>query len=140
MLPAPLRKDSAKRFERGLHFVPRVDVARLCRDDDAVRERFAGFFGAPQTSEKLAELIVAGHVFRMLFAQLLEVAEGRLVVSELDAFERQAVARKGIGGPFGDELLEEFAARLLCLGHRMKARIIAASTGRAQKANAQERK
>jgi len=123
----PLRKDSAKPFKRGLHFVPRVDVARLRRGDNAVREELAGFVHTPQARQELAELIVRGHVFRMFFAQLFEVADGRHIISLLRTLERQAVARKGVRGSFRDELLEEFAARLLCLGHGMKARIIAAS-------------
>jgi len=128
-LPARLRRRSAKSFERGLHLVPSMDVARLRRYDNSIRKHFGGLFHAPEPRQQLAELIVAGHVFGMRFEELLEVAEGGLVVSQLHAFEREAVARESIRGPFRDELLEDFTARLLCLGHGTKARIIAASMG-----------
>ena len=46
------------------------------------------------------------------------MASGGGVVPQLHAFERQSVSREGVAGFLGDELLEHFAARLLCLvGH-----------------------
>ena len=60
------------------------------------------------------------------------MGRGRLIVAELGAFERQPVAGKGVGGFLGHELFQNFAARLLRLGHGMNTRIIAGSAARAK--------
>jgi len=73
----------------------------------------------------LAKLEIARDVFWIGFQEFLEVGGGGVVVAELHAFQREAVARKCVSGFFGDELFQDFAARLLCLGHSVKTRIIA---------------
>jgi hypothetical protein len=46
----------------------------------------------------------------MQFEKLVEMFGGGGVVTELGAFERQAVARKGIRRLLGDKLFQDFAA------------------------------
>src|SRR5580693_1457810 len=83
----------------------------------------------------LAELEVTGHIFRVGFQELLEMRGGGIVVTELHAFQRQSVARESVRGFFGDKLLQNFPAWLLCLGHRLKTRIIAGLRARAKRAH-----
>jgi acyl-CoA hydrolase len=83
----------------------------------------------------LSELKVTCDVFRIGFQQLLEMRGGGVVVADLHAFQREAVAGECVRGFFGDKLFQDFAARLLCLGHGMKARIIAGLRSRAKRAH-----
>jgi len=83
----------------------------------------------------LAKLEIARDVLGVGFQQLLEMRGGGVVVAELHTFQRESVARECVGGFFGYKLLENFAARLLCLGHRMKARIIAGLRRHAKRAH-----
>jgi hypothetical protein len=64
----------------------------------------------PQAPEKLAELEVACNIFGMGFKEFLEVADRGRIVSQLDALERQSVARKRVAGLRGEEFFEHFAA------------------------------
>src|ERR1700689_2770210 len=82
----------------------------------------------------LAKLEIARDVFRIGFQEFLEVGGGGVVVAELHAFQREAVARKCVSGFFGDKLFQDFAARLLCLGHSVKTRIIAGLRAQAKSA------
>ena len=66
----------------------------------------------------MAILEIAGHIIGMMLDKMLEMRRGGLIVAELRAFERQAIASECIGRSRGDELLKNFAAGLLRLGHR----------------------
>jgi acyl-CoA hydrolase len=110
-----------------LHFVARVHVACPLRNEDTVREQFPRLFDLSEARQELAKLEVAGDIFRMGLEEFAEVLSGGFVVPQLHALEGQSVTGKRVTRLLGDELLENFAARLLHLGHRMNARIIAAS-------------
>jgi hypothetical protein len=116
---------SAKRFERALHFVARMDVTGTLRDHDSAGKELFGFFDAPHARQKLAVLEIASNIFRMIFEEMLKMLGSCFVVAELHAFQREAVAREGVRWSGGDELLENFTAGLLRLGHFGGARIIA---------------
>ena len=49
----------AQQRQRCLHFVPRMHVARLLRNDNAVGKHFPRLFEPPQTRKQLAELEVS---------------------------------------------------------------------------------
>src|ERR1700729_4541215 len=83
----------------------------------------------------LAELEEPRHIFRVGFQQLLEMRGGGVVVTQLHAFQRQPVTRESVSGFLSDKLFKHFAARLLCLGHRSKTRIIAGLRRRAKYAH-----
>jgi hypothetical protein len=108
-----------------LHFVASVDVPGALCHNDTVREELAGFGFAADAREELAILEVGGDVGGMIVDQVLEIGDGGLIVAELRTFHGEAVAGEGIRGTRGDELLENFTARLLRLGHFVRARIIA---------------
>ncbi len=118
------RRESAKKRQGRLHFVPGVNVAGFLSHDDAVRKCSTRVVEPPEAREELAELEVARNVLRMSLKESLEVFRGCGIIPELHAFQRQTVPRKRVAGFFSDELLEHFAARLLRLGHRMNTRII----------------
>jgi acyl-CoA hydrolase len=128
--------NSTQKRQGRLHLVARVRIAGLLRDNDAVREQLARLRNAAEARQELAELSVTGHVIRMRVQELLEMFRGGGIVAELDAFESQPIACEGVRGFFGDELLEHFAARLLSLGHGLKARIITGLSTRAKRARA----
>ena len=60
------------------------------------------------------------------------MGRGGRIVAELHAFESEAVAGESVSRFFGNELFEDFTARLLCLGHGVNARIIAGLSVRAK--------
>ena len=129
-----MRRRGAALAEQGqcsLHFVAGVHVAGFLGDDDAVGQEFPRFLGAAEAPEELAKLEIAGDVVRMRFEEFLEMLGSRGIVAEFHTFERESVAGEGVGRFFSDELLEHFAARLLCLGHTLEARIIPAEEARA---------
>lgn len=94
-------------------------VPGLLRDDDAVGKQSSRLFQPPQTRKKLAELEIAGNIFRVRIQERLEMARGGSIVSELCALKRETIARECVAGFLGDELLKDFATRLLRLGHGM---------------------
>lgn len=80
----------------------------------------------------MAKLKISGYVAGIRFKELLEIVRRGFVVAKLRAFKSEAVARESIGGFFSDKFFQDFAARLLCLGHGLNARIIAGLKMRAK--------
>ena len=82
-----------------MNFVARVHIARLLRDDDAIGEDLTRLVEASDAGEKLAILKIARHIAGIHFEKLLEVLRGGLIVAQVHAFERQAVAceRRRVG-------------------------------------------
>jgi hypothetical protein len=103
----------AKQGQGRLHFVPRMHIPRFLRDDNSVGKKFARLIEPPETRKELAELEISRGVAGIGFEELVEMASGGIVVTELDAFQGQAVPREGVGWFLGDELLELFASRFL---------------------------
>ena len=102
-----------------------MHVAGVLGDHDSIRKQLACFVEPANSRQKLRELIVSRDVIRIRLKKFRKILVGGLVLADLGAFERQAVTRKRVRRLFSYKLFQNFAARLLCLGHRLEARIIA---------------
>ena len=100
-----------------MNLIASVHVACVLSDYYAIGEDFPRLIEPSDAGKELAILKVSSHVTRVYFEELLEVFRSGLIVAEVHAFKRQAVARERICGFVGDKLLERGAARFLTLGH-----------------------
>ena len=106
------RRDAelAQQRQGRLHLVPRVHISCLLCDDDAVGKQFSRLIEPPESRKELAELEVTRGIIGIGFEELVKVASGGGIVTQLHAFERQSVSRESVGWFLGDELFEEFAS------------------------------
>jgi hypothetical protein len=102
-----------------------VHIPRSLSHDNAVGKQLARFILTADAGQELSKLEISGDVSWIRFEKFLKVKGGGRIVAEFHAFERESVAGKCVRRFIGDELLERFSARLLCLGHGLKERIIA---------------
>jgi hypothetical protein len=115
--------------EERFHFRAGVLVAFFLGDDHAGGEDAAGVVGASEAHQELAELLISGNVIWSRFDEFAEVLFGGDGVTQIHAFDGQAVAGKGVVRFRGDKFFEALAARFLLewLGHGWEAGIIAAA-------------
>lgn len=131
-------------LQRGLRFIARVKIASVLRGENPSGEDSSGLVDASEPSEKLAVVKVSGDIRGMRRKQLLKMRDRGRIVSDIGAFQRQAVAGESVVWFRGDEAFENRAARVLRLGHGEEARIITASgrrchtRGRASRENCGE--
>ena len=113
------RLASGKRLQCGLHLVACMSISGFLRDDDPIAERLFCFGNFPEAGEQLAVLKISRDVRGMRFDQRAEVLIGGLIITQLGALNCKAIAGKRVVWVSLDETLENFAARLLCLRHRI---------------------
>jgi hypothetical protein len=91
-------------------------VARVGCRFDAGREYASRFLGARFASQELTVHEIAGNISGVVFEKRAKVLVRRRSVAARHAFERQTIAREGVAGLLGDNLLEHLAARFLLSG------------------------
>jgi hypothetical protein len=109
-----------------------VYVAGVLSGHYPIGEQFTCFLEPTDSRQKLAKLEISRHVAGIFFQKLLKILDGCRVITQLGALESQAVSRERVGGFFCYKFLQNFPARLLCLGHGLNARIITSLRTRAK--------
>src|ERR1700677_1527762 len=101
-----------------------MHVAGILSGYYSVGEQLARFIEPANSRQELAKLKISRDVAGIGFEKLLKIIGGCCVVAQLGALQSQAVASECVGWFFCYKLFQNFAARLLCLGHGLNARII----------------